>query len=58
MGTTSAGKRPQFFAAQLRALSSAASAIPVRIERTKLAVLMEENWKQIHQEVKKMVEGV
>lgn len=53
-----AGKRPEFFAAQLRAPSSAEKPIPVRIERNKLAGLMEENWKKIHQEMKKMVEEV
>ena len=52
-----AGKRPRFFAAQLRAPRSCAQAIPVRIASDKLSALLEANWQQLHQEVGQIVAG-
>jgi len=51
-----AGKKPQFFSTQLRSSDLAAKSIPLRIERSKLNGLIEENWKRIHQEVEKILE--
>ena len=53
-----AGKRPGFFAAQLRAPRSCAQPIPVRIASDKLSELLEANWQQLHQEVAQIVAGL
>jgi len=52
-----AGTKPQFFSTQLKSTTLTTKAIPVRMERSKLSDLIEENWKKIHQDVKKIVEG-
>jgi hypothetical protein len=53
-----AGTKPQFFSTQLKSTTLATKAIPVRTERSKLLGLIEENWKKIHQDVKKIFERV